>query len=77
LEPEAILQAQPICSSVPNHPCPRATTGPTQTLKIQKVSPIEMAEHRKQGICYYYDEKYAPQHKFCEYKFLQIDGFED
>eukprot|EP00253_Pinus_taeda_P026079 PITA_26079 len=32
----------------------------TQTLKVQKVSPAEMAERRKQGLCYYSDEKYSP-----------------
>ena len=31
--------------------------GPTQTLKVQKVFPAEMAERRKQGLCYYCDEK--------------------
>lgn len=29
----------------------------TQTLKVQKMSPTEMAERRKQGLCYYCDEK--------------------
>eukprot|EP00253_Pinus_taeda_P023739 PITA_23739 len=32
----------------------------TQTLKVQKVSPAEMEEWRKQGLCYYCDEKYFP-----------------
>ena len=32
----------------------------TQTLKVQKVSPAEMAERRKQGLCYYCDEN-TPQ----------------
>lgn len=32
----------------------------TQTLKVQKVSSVEMAERRKQGLCYYCDEKYFP-----------------
>eukprot|EP00253_Pinus_taeda_P029980 PITA_29980 len=31
----------------------------TQTLKVQKVSPAEMAERRKQGLCYYCDDKYS------------------
>ena len=35
----------------------------TQTLKVQKVSPAKMAERRKQGLCYYCDEKYSPGHK--------------
>ena len=47
---------------------------PTQTLKIQKVSPAEMAERRKQGLCYYCDEKYSPGHKCKEPKFFQIDA---
>jgi hypothetical protein len=77
LEVETILQAQPLHSSVPNHPRPGATTAPTQTLKVQKVSPTEMEERRKQGLCYYCDDKYAPGHKCHEQKFFQIDGSED
>ena len=46
----------------------------TQTLKVQKVSPAEMAERRKQGLCYYCDEKYSPGHKCKEPKFFQIDA---
>ena len=33
-----------------------------------------MAERRKQGLCYYCDEKYSPGHKCKEPKFFQIDG---
>eukprot|EP00253_Pinus_taeda_P023718 PITA_23718 len=44
----------------------------TQTLKVQKVSPAEMAERRKQGLCYYCDEKYSPGHKCKEPNFFQI-----
>lgn len=47
--------------------------GPTQTLKVQKVSPAEMVERRKQGLCYYCDDKYSPRHKCKEPKFFQID----
>eukprot|EP00253_Pinus_taeda_P019183 PITA_19183 len=32
-----------------------------------------MAERRKQGLCYYCDEKYSPGHKCKEPKFFQID----
>eukprot|EP00253_Pinus_taeda_P028424 PITA_28424 len=46
----------------------------TQTLKVQKVSPAEMAERRKKGLCYYYDEKYSPGHKCKEPKLFQIDA---
>eukprot|EP00253_Pinus_taeda_P036412 PITA_36412 len=46
----------------------------TQTLKVQKVSPTEMAERRKQGLCYYSDEKYSSGHKCKEPKFFQIDA---
>eukprot|EP00253_Pinus_taeda_P022444 PITA_22444 len=45
----------------------------TQTLKVQKASLIEMAERRKQGLCYYSDEKYSPRHKCKEPNFFQID----
>ena len=31
--------------------------GTTQTLKVQKVSRAKMVERRKQGLCYYCDEK--------------------
>eukprot|EP00253_Pinus_taeda_P026265 PITA_26265 len=33
-----------------------------------------MAERRKQGLCYYCDEKYSPGHKCKEPKFFQIDA---
>eukprot|EP00253_Pinus_taeda_P003254 PITA_03254 len=33
-----------------------------------------MAERRKQGVCYYCDEKYSPGHKCKEPKFFQIDA---
>eukprot|EP00253_Pinus_taeda_P005714 PITA_05714 len=58
--------------SAKGHPALAHNT--TQTLKVQKVSPVEMAERRKQGLCYYYDEKYSPGHKCKEPKFFQIDA---
>jgi len=33
-----------------------------------------MAERRKQGLCYYCDEKYSSRHKCKEPKFFQIDA---
>ena len=48
--------------------------GATQTLKVQKVSSTEMPKRRKQGLYYYYDDKYAPGHKCKEPKFFQIDA---
>ena len=71
---ERALTAQ---SSRPNFPAkgrPSQAPNTTQTLKIQKVSPTEMAERRKQGLCYYCDEKYSPGHKCKEPKFFQIDA---
>jgi hypothetical protein len=56
-----------------NRPHPGAHPVPTQALKVQKVSPTEMEERRKQGLCYYCDEKYSPWHKCREQKFFQID----
>jgi hypothetical protein len=47
-----------------NHTHLRETPALTQTLKVQEVSPTNMVEHRKKGICYYYDEKYSSSHKF-------------
>lgn len=73
-EAETILQAQPLRTAVPNRPCPGATSAQTQTLKVQKVSPAEMAERHKQGLCYYCDDKYSSSHKCREQKFFQIDG---
>lgn len=73
-EAETILQAQPLRTAVPNRPCPGATSAQTQTLKVQKVSPAEMAERHKQGLCYYCDDKYSSSHKCREQKFFQIDA---
>eukprot|EP00253_Pinus_taeda_P004504 PITA_04504 len=63
--------------SRPNFPAkgrPPQAQNTTQTLMVQKVSPAEMAERRKQGLCYYCDEKYSPGHKCKEPKFFQIDA---
>ena len=38
------------------------------------MSPVEMAKRRKQGLCYYCDEKYSSGHKCKEPKFFQIDA---
>jgi hypothetical protein len=57
-----------------NRPCLGAHPALIQTLKIQKVSPTEMEECRKQGLYYYCDEKYSLGHKFIEQKFFQIDA---
>eukprot|EP00253_Pinus_taeda_P026095 PITA_26095 len=57
------------------HPTQASST--TQTLKVQKVSPVEMAERRKQGLCYYCDDKYSPGHKCKEPRFFQIDANEE
>jgi len=54
--------------------CPPQAHNTTQTLKVQKLSPAEMAERRKHGLCYYCDEKYSPGHKCKEPKFFQIDA---
>eukprot|EP00253_Pinus_taeda_P025585 PITA_25585 len=54
--------------------CTSQAHSTTQTLKVQKVSPVEMAERRKQGLCYYYDENYSPGHKCKEPNFFQIDA---
>jgi hypothetical protein len=43
-------------------------------LKVEKVSPVKVAERRKQGLCYYYDEKYSPGHKCREQKFSHVDA---
>ena len=56
------------------HPLPGATLASRQTLKIQKVSPTEMEECCKKGLCYYCDEKYVPGHKCREQKLFHIDA---
>eukprot|EP00253_Pinus_taeda_P012985 PITA_12985 len=63
--------------SRPNFPAkgrPPQAHNTTQKLKVQKVSPAEMAKRRKQGLCYYCDEKYSTGHKCKEPKFFQIDA---
>jgi hypothetical protein len=74
LEAETNLHAQPLRSVVSNYPHLGDTPSLTQNLKAQKVSPTEMDERRKQGLCYYCDEKYFPCHKCREQNFFQIDG---
>jgi len=54
--------------------CPTQAQSTTQTLKVQKVSPIEMVERRKQGLCYYYDDKCSLGNKCKEPKLFQIEA---
>jgi len=71
---ERALAAQHSCPNFPAKGCPPQAHNTTQTVKVQKVSPAEMAERRKQGLCYYCDGKYSPGHKRKEPKFFQIDA---
>eukprot|EP00253_Pinus_taeda_P028551 PITA_28551 len=54
--------------------CPTQAHNTTQTLKVKKMSPVEMAERRKQGLCYYCDEKYSRDYKCKKPKFFRIDA---
>jgi len=63
LEVEIALTTQSNCANFSAKVHPTQAQGPTQTLKVQKVSQAEVAERRKQGLCYYYDDKYSPGHK--------------
>jgi len=71
---ERALAAQYSCPNFSAKGRPPQAHNTTQTLKVQKVSPAEMAERRKQGLCYYCDEKYSLGHKCKEPKFFQIDA---
>eukprot|EP00253_Pinus_taeda_P020872 PITA_20872 len=73
-EVELALAAQSNCPNFITKGHPTQAQSTTQTLKVQKVSPAEMAKRRKQGLCYYCDEKYSPRHKCKEQKFFQIDA---
>lgn len=71
---ELALTAQSNRTNFPAKSRPSQAPNMTQPLKIQKVSPAEMVERRKQGLCYYCDEKYSPGHKCKEHNFFQIDA---
>eukprot|EP00253_Pinus_taeda_P029117 PITA_29117 len=71
---ERALAAQSIRPNFTAKGRPPQTHSTTQTLKVQKLSPADMAERRKKGLCYYCDEKYSPGHKCKEPKFFQIDA---
>eukprot|EP00253_Pinus_taeda_P006430 PITA_06430 len=71
---ERALAAQSNRPNFTSKGCPPQAHSTTQTLKVQKVSPTEMEKRRKQGLCYYCDEKYSPGHKCKEPKFFQIDA---
>jgi hypothetical protein len=73
LEDETIMQTQTLCSVVTNLLRLGYYFVPTQNLKVQKLSPTKMDEHRKKGICYYYDEKYSLGQKCHEQKLFQIE----
>ena len=38
---------------------------------------METTERRRQGLCYYCDDRYSPGHKCVEQKFFQIDTIEN
>jgi len=69
-----LIVSQSTCPNFVAKGHPTQAQGPTQTLKVQKVSPAKMAERRKQGLCYYCDDKYSSGHKCKEPKFFQIDA---
>eukprot|EP00253_Pinus_taeda_P024737 PITA_24737 len=71
---ERALTAQSIRPNFTTKGRPLQAHNTTQTLKVQKVSPAEMAERGKQGLCYYCDEKHSPGHKCKEPKNFQIDA---
>lgn len=71
---EHALAAQSPHQNLISKGCPTWAQGTTQTLKVQRVSPTEIAERRKQGLCYYCDDKYPLGHKWKEPKFFQIDA---
>lgn len=54
--------------------CPTQAKGLTQTIKVQKFSPVEMAKRQKQGLCYHFDDKYSCGHKYKEPKLFQTDA---
>eukprot|EP00253_Pinus_taeda_P016779 PITA_16779 len=53
---------------------PRVAPHKLKALPKHKVQKVSLAERRKQGLCYYCDEKYSPEHKCKEPKFFQIDA---
>lgn len=46
------------------------------SLPVQKVSPAEMKERRKKGLCYFCDEKWNPSHKCKKAKIFVMEGME-
>jgi len=71
---ECTLAAQYSCPNFTAKGHPPQAHSTTQTFKVQKVSPTKMAKRRKQGLCYYCDEKYSLGHKCKEPKFFQINA---
>jgi len=69
LEVEVDLNAQFNCTNFVTWAHPTTAMGPTQTFKVQKMSPTEMSERGKQGLCHCFDEKYSVVHKCEEPKF--------
>lgn len=57
LDAETNINAQYSHPSFPSKKHPTLASGPTQTLKVQKVLLEEMAERRRQGLCYYCNDK--------------------
>jgi len=78
LEAETMLNAQMEKPSFTNHnrppPINAPSTNHTQPWKVQNLSPSEMADRQKRGLCYNCDEKYNLGHKCKEHKLFHIDA---
>jgi hypothetical protein len=72
-------QLQPLAPS-PTAPTPvpgSTTQSPTPPRPFRRLSPAEMTERRRQGLCYNCDEQYVRGHKCPRLFYLEVADFDD
>uniref|UniRef100_A0A2N9HVX1 Integrase catalytic domain-containing protein n=1 Tax=Fagus sylvatica TaxID=28930 RepID=A0A2N9HVX1_FAGSY len=56
---------------------PETKPSPKPGISVQKLTPMQMSERRKQGLCYHCDEKWNPNHKCMKRRVYVIEEIEE
>jgi hypothetical protein len=56
---------------------PETRPSPKPGISVQKLTPMQMSERRKQGLCYHCDEKWNPNHKCMKRRVYVIEEVEE
>jgi hypothetical protein len=69
--------ALPAATSPPPSQLTLAKNTPTPTRPFRRLSPTEMVERRRLGLCYNCDEQYVRGHKCPHFFYLEVTDFDD